>query len=537
MNRVVMLVSCSVLMLALSLTASAQDNGNNFEMSWSADFTVFKGDQGKGLYAFAPADIDKDGHKEFFVYDKVVGIPSFDRLLCFEAVGNDNFDLVWSQQFDRWSDDEGHGLTVADLDNDGNEEVLITAETNLFVYEWDGTTFESGGGLPDEPTATAALVPDNSGNTWVRQLRVVNLDPDPEQELVMGYFGQAGLYMVIMSLPGQDFEVADWKVEYGDDFPPWRMGGITIDDFDSDGNMEIFTSNFQDAPTTRLYENDGVDNYVIKFSTLPENLVLNPSFDDAFANPIFHDFDSDGDGELVMTDTHGKVFVITKESSNNFTDFGPSAWNFVFRWENVADNGFVRSGFLGDLDQDDKPDIYYNDFTAQAVLDLEYQGGPVTEASSWVSYEIYKGHKLVFGYLRPAGDLDGDGRGEIVIAGNGDPVANLQIIENQDAVTQVKELRTAVPQEFTLYQNMPNPFNPQTRIRFDLENGGEVSLVIYDVLGRKLRTLAVGVHTAGSHIVVWDGKDDSGRTVGSGQYYYSLRAGNVQETKKLMLLR
>ncbi len=144
---------------------------------------------------------------------------------------------------------------------------------------------------------------------------------------------------------------------------------------------------------------------------------------------------------------------------------------------------------------------------------------------------------MVFGYLRPAGDLDGDGRGEIVIAGNGDPVANLQIIENQDAVTQVKELRTAVPQEFTLYQNMPNPFNPQTRIRFDLENGGEVSLVIYDVLGRKLRTLAVGVHTAGSHIVVWDGKDDSGRTVGSGQYYYSLRAGNVQETKKLMLLR
>lgn len=537
MKRLSVLLSCGAILMTVVATATAQDNGNNFEMSWSADFSVFKGDQGKGLYAFAPADIDKDGQMEFFVYDIVLGLPSFGRLLCFEAVADDDFALVWSQQFDRWSDDEGHGLTVADLDNDGNEELLIVAETNMFIYEWDGTTFESGGGLPDQPTATVDLVPDGAGNTRVRQLRVVNLDPDPESEIVMGYYGQADLYMVIMSLPSQDFQVADWNVEYGDDFPPWRMGGLTIDDFDGDGKMEIFTSNFQDAPTTRLYENDGVDNYVVKFTTLPENLVLNPSFDDAFANPIFHDFDGDGDSEFVITDTHGKVFVITKASSNNFTDFGPSAWNFVLRWENVADGGFVRSGFMGDLDQDGKPDIYYNDFTAQAVLDLEYQGGPVTEASSWIPYEIYKGHTLVFGYLQPGGDLDGDGRGEIVIVGNGDPVANLQIIESQDAVTHVDEPISAIPSQFTLYQNTPNPFNPSTSIRFDLAKQGEVVLVIHDLLGRKLRTLVAGVRATGSHSVIWDGKDNSGSAVGSGQYFYTLQSGDSQETKKLTLIR
>ncbi|MCG8604510.1 FG-GAP-like repeat-containing protein [bacterium] len=537
MERSRIFLVCAAVFVAFGIQASAQDNGNNFEMSWSVDFSVFKGDQGKGLYAFAPSDIDQDGQKEFFVYDKVLGLPSFDRLLCFEAVGDDDFALVWSRQFQRWPDDEGHGLTVADLDNDGNEELLVTAETSLFIFEWDGTTFESGGGLPDDPTATVDLLADNAGNTWVRQLRVMNLDPDPESELVMGYFGQAGLYMVIMSLPSQDFAVGDWNFDYADDFPPWRMGGLTIDDFDGDGNMEIFTSNFQDAPTTRLYENDGIDNYVIKFTTLPENLVLNPSFDDAFANPIFHDFDGDGDPEFVMTDTHGKVFVITKTSSNNFSDFGPSAWNFVLRWENVADNGFVRSGFLGDLDQDDKPDIYYNDYTAKAVLDLEYQGGPVTEASSWIPYEIYKGHQLVFGYLRPGGDLDGDGNGEIVIAGNGDPVANLQIIENQDAVTHVDQPEAAIPSRFTLYQNAPNPFNPSTSIRFDLATASEVVLEIHDLLGRRQRTLLKGVRPAGSHEVVWDGLDDLGKAIGSGQYFYTLRAGDFHETRKLLLVK
>jgi hypothetical protein len=505
-------------------------------MSWSADLTVYKGDGSGSHYAYAGFDIDQDGHKEFLVYDKVVGLPSFDKLLCFEAVGDDDFALVWQHQYDRWSADEGHGLTVADLDNDGSEEVLISAEAAIYVYEWDGTTFESGGGLPQEPTAVIDPLFDSAGNAWIRQIRVVNLDPDPVPEIFLGYFGQAGWFSVIMSLPSQDFAVADWSFEFADDFA-WQMGGLAIADFDGNGRMDIWASHFVDDAATRVYENDGVDNYVIKFTTTPADLIINPSYDATMANAIFHDFDQDGDGELLITDSHGKVFVITKQSSNNFADFGPSAWNFVLQWENVAGGGFVRSGFMGDLDQDGKPDVYYNEFTAKAVLDLEYQGGPVTDANSWIPYEIYKGHRLVYGYLHPGGDLDGDGKGEIVIAGNGDPVANLQIIENHDAVTHVAEPSTEIPSAFRLYQNTPNPFNPSTRIAFDLAEQAEVALEIHDVLGGKLRTLVAGVRAAGSHDVVWDGLDHLGQPIGSGQYYYTLRVGDFQKTRKLLLVK
>jgi hypothetical protein len=538
-------VSCfltcgAILMTAPSMLAQS-DNGNQFEKTWGADISIFKGDWGElGLYAAEGLDIDQDGVREFIVYDHVVGLPTFHRIQLWEAQGDNDFWLAWEVRYDNWRDqqDQGHGLTVADLDGDGRIEVLMATENVLYGYEWDGTPFQDGAGLPQEPTFTFDTLKDNSGQSNIRQVRVANLDADPEPEIFMGYGENNGVYCVIASLPNMDFENPDWKYEFADDFSPWRLGGMAIADFDGDGNMEIFTSNFQDAPTTRLYESDGlVDNYLIKFTTLPENLILQPSFDDAFANPIFHDFDGDGSSEFVITDTHGKVFVITSEASNNFTDLGPSAWKFLLRWENVADNGFVRSGWLGDLDQDGKADVYYNDFTAKAVLDLEYQGGPVIDPASWIAYEIYKGHRLTLGYVFPAGDLDGDGRQELVLAANGEQNENLQVIESLDVATHVDEPISAIPSHFKLYQNTPNPFNPNTSIRFYLAKQDEAVLEIHDLLGRKIRRLVAGVRAAGSHDVVWDGLDDLGQRVGSGQYFYTLRVGDFQETRKLLLVK
>jgi hypothetical protein len=531
---------CGGLIVTAPGALAQDDNGNQFEKTWGADISFFKGDWGEiGLYAAEGLDIDQNGNREFIVYDHVVGLPRFDRIQVWEAQGDNDFWLAWQVRYDNWRDqlEQGQGLTVADLDDDGRMEVLVATENVLYGYEWDGTPFQAGAGLPQEPTFTLDTFRDNSGQSNIRQLRVANLDADPEPEIFMGYGFNSGLYCVIASLPNSDFDNPDWKFEFADDFSPWRFGGMAISDFDGDGNVEIFTCNWEDAPTTRLYESNEADNYVIKFTTLPEDLVLQPSFDDAIANLVFHDFDGDGKSEFVITDIHGKMFVITSESSNNFTDFGPSAWNFVLRWENVQPNGFVRSGWLQDLDQDGKADVYYNDFTAKAVLDLEYQGGSVTDPSSWKTYEIYKGHRLTIGYVFPAGDLDGDGRQELVLAANGEPTESLQVIESLDVTTHVDEPAASIPSQYALYQNTPNPFNPSTRIHFDLAKAGEVVLEIHDLLGRRQRTLIVGIHSAGSHSIIWDGKDDSGKQLANGQYFYTLRGGDFKQTKKLTLTK
>lgn len=88
-----------------------------------------------------------------------------------------------------------------------------------------------------------------------------------------------------------------------------------------------------------------------------------------------------------------------------------------------------------------------------------------------------------------------------------------------------------------LEQNTPNPFNPTTKIRYSLSHPTEVSLNIYGVSGRLVRNLVTGFQSANSYEVVWDGKDDRGRSAASGVYYYSLNADKKAETRKMILIR
>ena len=94
------------------------------------------------------------------------------------------------------------------------------------------------------------------------------------------------------------------------------------------------------------------------------------------------------------------------------------------------------------------------------------------------------------------------------------------------------------PARTVLHQNVPNPFNPMTTIRFDLARGGHVSLRIYDVAGRAVRTLVNATLRADvNHEVVWDGRDDAGTPVSSGVYFYRLDADSVDAVKKMVLMR
>ncbi|MEZ4651285.1 MAG: FlgD immunoglobulin-like domain containing protein [Candidatus Eisenbacteria bacterium] len=89
----------------------------------------------------------------------------------------------------------------------------------------------------------------------------------------------------------------------------------------------------------------------------------------------------------------------------------------------------------------------------------------------------------------------------------------------------------------TLFQNSPNPFNPHTSIRFQLANSGPAELAVFDVSGRKVRTLVKGNLDAGDHAVTWDGMDEAGRPLASGVYWTQLTADGRTFNKKATVLR
>ena len=95
----------------------------------------------------------------------------------------------------------------------------------------------------------------------------------------------------------------------------------------------------------------------------------------------------------------------------------------------------------------------------------------------------------------------------------------------------------AAPALTTLGANYPNPFNPQTTIAFSLRERGLVRLVVYDVAGARVRTIANQDFAAGAHTRVWDGRNDTGQPVASGVYFYELVTGDFRQTRKMVLLK
>ena len=102
--------------------------------------------------------------------------------------------------------------------------------------------------------------------------------------------------------------------------------------------------------------------------------------------------------------------------------------------------------------------------------------------------------------------------------------------------------RTGVPEEETpayanlLSQNVPNPFNPGTRIECSLAQAGHVTLAVYDAQGRRLRVLVDELRGAGPHVVRWDGRDEAGRQLPSGVYLYRLDAPGFTQTRKMLMI-
>lgn len=94
-----------------------------------------------------------------------------------------------------------------------------------------------------------------------------------------------------------------------------------------------------------------------------------------------------------------------------------------------------------------------------------------------------------------------------------------------------------LPEVYTLNQNYPNPFNPTTTISYSLDKDSEVVVSIYDISGKLITTLLNDYQTQGEHSINWNGTNDSGNKVGAGAYLYQVKAGDLIQTKKMVLLK
>lgn len=131
------------------------------------------------------------------------------------------------------------------------------------------------------------------------------------------------------------------------------------------------------------------------------------------------------------------------------------------------------------------------------------------------------------------------GRQQLSLSGWGNAaLVHLTAVSEYDPLRRAEaslESAARVPSSLVLQQNVPNPFNPSTRIAFAFAQTGPVRLAVYDVRGRRVRTLIEGVLEAGEHHVDWDGRDRRGQRLGSGIYFYRLDADGGSQVRKMVL--
>ncbi|MDY6915202.1 MAG: FlgD immunoglobulin-like domain containing protein [Candidatus Cloacimonadota bacterium] len=107
----------------------------------------------------------------------------------------------------------------------------------------------------------------------------------------------------------------------------------------------------------------------------------------------------------------------------------------------------------------------------------------------------------------------------------------------EDMTQESNTTPNTVPAAAKLEGNYPNPFNPETTVFFTLTNPEKVEVAVYNLQGKKVKTLANSDYSAGQHQIIWNGTNDNGESVASGIYLYKMKAGKYTSAKKMILMK
>ncbi|RMH70258.1 MAG: tandem-95 repeat protein, partial [Gemmatimonadetes bacterium] len=171
------------------------------------------------------------------------------------------------------------------------------------------------------------------------------------------------------------------------------------------------------------------------------------------------------------------------------------------------------------------PDAMMQHTSGQVVVDVASLDGTGVMGSGTLATLTFE--------VKAAGEWNIQVDNVIALDTNLNAFENIQIFESKGSA----KAQIAVPANYELYANYPNPFNPKTTIRFDIPATANVELRIYDVSGRLVNALVSETLEAGTYSVEWDGTNAKGEAVSSGVYFYQLHSEDFSATQSMILLK
>jgi hypothetical protein len=243
--------------------------------------------------------------------------------------------------------------------------------------------------------------------------------------------------------------------------------------------------------------------------------------------------ENSGDGSLSISGFPTSYDPLTTYALTvTLSDPGQSRWGFEVA---VKDSNNAQAGTLTVTDATNtisglSSGVTYLKQTSTGT----YAGtanGPVSWNLSWTAPAAGRG-KVYFYVSGIASDNSSDDAGDYGYHISQQVPEKTTGVSDNDAGNG-----SARPERFVLHQNYPNPFNLATSIGYTLKTDGLVNLTIYNILGQKIRTLIDQKEPAGNYSVQWDSRDEKGRVVAGGVYFYVLKTGDYVSSRKMVLLK
>ena len=439
-----------------------------------------------GSYHAVWGDYNNDGFVDLYVVNFGYGQPN----ILYKNNGNETFSDVTQQSgVDGHPTEQSRNAMWGDYNNDGWLDLFVVNQGKDVLYRnmGDGTFVDvtMQAGVFDTGNGFSCLWTDYN-NDGALDLCVSNTS----SSLVLFKNTGNGTFVDVTFVAGLN------KLQ--------NVIGSFWGDFDNDGNLDLYVANPYGIHNY-LFFNDGQGNFIDKYSS-SGLFTANTTW------ACLGDYNNDGFLDILVTALTGK---------------GTAR---LFRNNGITNNHWLVLTLIGSISNRSAIGAKVKLIAGSEVQFREVNGGCGNYSFDSLPVEFGLGKitsvdSVIITW--PSGIIQ--------VLANLPADQILTVFEKSSKVEIGKE--HSIPENFLLSQNFPNPFNCKTIISYQLPLNMNIELVINNLFGQRIRTVANGFHNAGYYQIAWDGRDDENNQVTSGIYIYQLNAGEFILIKKMLMLK